>query len=429
MATVAAERDIPFAAVAQRVDDRSAAKQGVTPKADRSRLERLLMRFVTWGNEHPHNVLARTQHKLVTTGFRLGYGRFDNDMVLTTIGRTSGLPRHVVVSAMFIDDRLYVVNPFGDRAHWYCNLSVDPIVTLQRRDKTWTARSTRVTERDEAVMLYQRTPGATGTMLRWMLRAEGLGETAEDFAANIDRFCFVRFDPVDEAGPPPMKADLVWVWPLAGLMGALTWLARRRLRPAVAMAALSVPALVGAALGWGRVEARFNDSGMRLEGRWAYLWARVYPRLVWWLYDGFAEALDVGPDDDVLDVACGSGTFLRTRCAGAHLIAGVDHSVTFIDIARQESEERVGAGTAEFKVGDVTELPWADDTFSVVTSNDIGCYDDKARAAIGEMYRVLRRGGRAVLADDRRGQMEAAGFVDVTVESHRLGCISKGIKR
>ncbi len=34
MATVAAERDIPFAAVAQRVDDRSAAKQGVAPKAE-----------------------------------------------------------------------------------------------------------------------------------------------------------------------------------------------------------------------------------------------------------------------------------------------------------------------------------------------------------------------------------------------------------
>jgi hypothetical protein len=330
---------------------------------------------------------------------------------------------------MFIDDQLYVVNPFGDRAHWYRNLIVDPIATLQRRDRTWTARATHVTHHDEAVMLYERTPGSIRTMLRWMLRAQGLGETAEDFADSIDRFCFVRFDEVDEPGPPPMKADLAWVWPVAGVTGALAWLARRRLGVAFATAALSVPALIGAALGWGRVEARFTDSGMRLEGRWAHLWARVYPRLVWWLYDGFGEALDVHPDDVVLDVACGSGTFLRTRCDGAHRIAGVDHSATFIDIARQESQERVEAGTAEFKVGDVAELPWADDTFSVVTSNDIGCYEDKAQAAIREMYRVLRRGGRAVLADDRRGQMEAAGFVDVTVESHRLGCITEGIKR
>jgi hypothetical protein len=286
-----------------------------------------------------------------------------------------------------------------------------------------------VVEHDEAVALYEQITGATGYMLRLYLRAKGIAGTAEDFASNIDRFCFVRFDPVDEPGPPPMKADLVWVWPVAGAMGVFAWLARRRLKAAVATAALSVPALVGAALGYGRLEARYTDSGMQLEGRWAHLWAQVYPRLVWWLYDGFAEALELRSDDDVLDVACGSGTFLRTRCAGAHRIAGVDHSVTFIDIARRESQERVEAGTAEFMVGDVAALPWADDTFSVVTSNDVGCYEDRAQAAIGEMYRVLRRGGRAVLADDRRRQMEAAGFVQVTVEPHRFGSITKGIKR
>ena len=397
--------------------------------AGSSRLEHLLLRYVTWSSEHPHNVLARTQHKLVTTGFRLGYGRFDDDMVLTTVGRTSGQPRHVVVGATYIDDRLYVVNPFGDRAHWYRNLLVDPVVTLKRRGKTWSARAARVTDHDEAVMLYERTPRSIRIMLRLLLRAEGIAETADAFADNIDRFCFVRFDEIDEPGPPPMKADLVWIWPLAGVMGGIAWLTRRRLGVAFATAALSVPALVGAALGYGRFEARYTDSGMRLEGRWAYLWHRVWPRLVWWLYDGFAEALDLRPDDEVLDVACGSGTFLRTRCAGAHRIAGVDHSVTFIDIARRESQERVQAGTAEFKVGDVAALPWADDTFSVVTSNDVGCYEDRAQTAIGEMYRVLGHGGRAVLADDRRRQMEVAGFAEVTVEPCRFGSVTKGIKR
>jgi hypothetical protein len=134
-------------------------------------------------------------------------------------------------------------------------------------------------------------------MLRLYLRAKGIAETAEDFAGNIDRFCFVRFDEVDEPGPPPMQADLVWVWPLAGVIGAIAWLARRRLRSAIATAGLSVPALVGAALVFERFEARYTDSGMRLEGRWARLWAQVYPPLVWWLYDGFAEALELQPDD------------------------------------------------------------------------------------------------------------------------------------
>jgi deazaflavin-dependent oxidoreductase (nitroreductase family) len=420
MGAVTVERETTPERDTDRVDDRSAAQPRVPAV-----LERLLLRFVTWSSEHPHSILHRTQHKLVTTGFRLGYGRFDDDMVVTTTGRTSGLPRHVVVGAIYIDDRLYVVNPFGDRAHWYRNLLVDPIVTLQRRARTWTARATRVTERDEAAMLYERTPGGTGTSLRWMLRAQGLGETADEFADNIARFCFVRFDPVDEPGPPPMQADLVWVWPVAGVMGALAWLARRRLRPAIATAVLSVPVLIGAAVGYGRIEER----GTHPEGRWARLFAWAGPRLTWWLYDAYEEALDLRPDDDVLDVACGCGTFLRTRCTGAHRIAGVDHSVTLIDIACRENRERIEAGTAEFVVGDVTELPWDDGTFSVVTSNDVGCYEDKAQPAIGEMYRVLRSGGRAVLDGDRHEAMEAAGFADVRVEPFlRFGKITRGMK-
>ncbi len=168
---------------------------------------------------------------------------------------------------------------------------------------------------------------------------------------------------------------------------------------------------------------------MHPEGRWARLFAWVGPRLTWWLYDAFAEALDLQPEDDVLDVACGCGTFLRTRCAGAHSIAGLDHSETLIDIARRENQDRIDAGNAEFVVGDATELPWDERTFSVVTSNDVDCYEAKAQGAIEEMYRVLRSGGRAVLADDRHELMKAAGFTEVTVEPfRRLGCMTKGVK-
>jgi len=80
-------------------------------------------------------------------------------------------------------------------------------------------------------------------------------------------------------------------------------------------------------------------------------------------------------------------------------------------------------------VGDVTELPWDDGTFSVVTSNDVGCYEEQAELAVEEMYRVLGSGGRAVLADDRHEQMEAAGFAEVEVEPMlRFGRITKGVK-
>ena len=85
-----------------------------------------------------------------------------------------------------------------------------------------------------------------------------------------------------------------------------------------------------------------------------------------------------------------------------------------IDQARVENAERVSEGSAEFVVGDVTELPWDDDTFTVVTSNDMDCYEAKAQDALAEMYRVLKPGGRAVVGQDRCGMLEAAGFSRVS---------------
>ena len=155
MATVAAERDITSAPGAQRVDEGSAAEQSVTPEPDRSWLDRLILRYVIWDTQHPHSLYLRLQHKLATTYYRLGLGRFDDGMVVTTTGRTSGLPSHVVLGAELMVGRPYVLNPFGERAHWYRNLLVDPVITVQQRGKTWTARATRVTERDEAVALYE----------------------------------------------------------------------------------------------------------------------------------------------------------------------------------------------------------------------------------------------------------------------------------
>ena len=150
------------------------------------------------------------------------------------------------------------------------------------------------------------------------------------------------------------------------------------------------------------------------EGPIGRVWVRHYAPFYAWLYRAYAKSLELEPEDEVLDVACGSGVFLAKHAKHVRRIAGLDQSRAAIDQARVENAERVEHGTAEFVVGDVTALPWEDDTFSVVTSNDVSCYEAKAEAAIGEMYRVLKPGGRAVVGEDRCGMMEVAGFSRVS---------------
>jgi ubiquinone/menaquinone biosynthesis C-methylase UbiE len=66
-------------------------------------------------------------------------------------------------------------------------------------------------------------------------------------------------------------------------------------------------------------------------------------------------------------------------------------------MARRRLAERIASGTAEIVLGDAAELPWADGRFSVVSSINTLKFVPDSEAALREIYRVLRPGGRAVL--------------------------------
>lgn len=101
--------------------------------------------------------------------------------------------------------------------------------------------------------------------------------------------------------------------------------------------------------------------------------------------DHLFGTLGVGPGRHLLDLACGSGYALgRAERLGA-TISGLDASAGLIDIAYRR------APSARLRVGSMFELPWADQSFDIVTSfNGIwgGCQE-----AVDEAYRVLRPGG------------------------------------
>jgi arsenite methyltransferase len=160
-------------------------------------------------------------------------------------------------------------------------------------------------------------------------------------------------------------------------------------------------------------------------------------------YRAMASELNLQPDDDLLDVGCGSAGLLVEQAAHVSHVAGLDASELQVELARRRLADRIAAGTAEIVLGDAAALPWEDGHFSVVTSLDAMKFVPDPPAALREMHRVLRPGGRVVVTvsdaatgpvasaprsgtqdtwgmwywtdADARRMAEEAGLVDVTV--------------
>lgn len=195
---------------------------------------------------------------------------------------------------------------------------------------------------------------------------------------------------------------------------------------ALAVAITAAGVAIRASGGWTRFQERIQP--IFLSGAIGRLFARTYAPFNRWFYTAFARVLEVQPDDEVLDVACGSGVFLRDHASNARRIAGLDQSEPMIEEALRQNRGRVEEGTAEFVVGDAAALPWESESFTVVTSDCADCFESKAQVAIDEMLRVLKPGGRAVLSDDRRDMMEAAGFQRITTQPFLARVATTGFK-
>ncbi len=103
----------------------------------------------------------------------------------------------------------------------------------------------------------------------------------------------------------------------------------------------------------------------------------------------------------VLDVCCGAGTDLliaAQKVGPSGKAIGVDLTQGMLERARQGAAE-LGLENVDLRHGDALELPVADASVDVVMSNgSLNLVHDKNRA-YAEIARVLKPGGRLMLAD------------------------------
>lgn len=105
-----------------------------------------------------------------------------------------------------------------------------------------------------------------------------------------------------------------------------------------------------------------------------------------------------GPEDTVLDVACGPGLLACAFARVAKHATGVDMTPAMLEQARKLQQER-GLSNVSWQPGDVYALPFPDAQFSIISSRFAFHHFQDPLAALKEMKRICRPGGRVIVAD------------------------------
>jgi len=121
------------------------------------------------------------------------------------------------------------------------------------------------------------------------------------------------------------------------------------------------------------------------------------------------QSAGTGPEDTVLDVACGPGLLACAFARVARHATGIDITPAMLEQARKAQQEQ-GLANVSWKQGDVTRLPYPDGHFSIVSSRFVFHHLEEPLVVLKEMKRVCKAGGRVVVADMAPAPEKAAAL-------------------
>jgi ubiquinone/menaquinone biosynthesis C-methylase UbiE len=114
--------------------------------------------------------------------------------------------------------------------------------------------------------------------------------------------------------------------------------------------------------------------------------------------DIIVEAAGAGPDDTVLDVACGGGIVVCAFAPHVRHATGIDMTPAMLERARHLAADKRVANVT-WREGDVAHLPYPDGAFTIVVTRFAVHHFPDPGAVFGEIVRVCAPGGRIVVVD------------------------------
>lgn len=157
-------------------------------------------------------------------------------------------------------------------------------------------------------------------------------------------------------------------------------------------------------------ESPAGESAPKTSGRTIRYWTRFYDVFSWLVSLGrwpairstTVELAQLAPGEKVLDVGCGTGSLAidgKGKAGPDGEVHGIDAAPEMIEVARQKAVKKgVDVG---FQVGLIEDIPFPDGQFDLVLNSFVLHHlpQDLKRKGFAEIHRVLKPGGRFLIAD------------------------------
>ena len=124
------------------------------------------------------------------------------------------------------------------------------------------------------------------------------------------------------------------------------------------------------------------------------------------LTDWGLQQVSIQKNFKILDIGCGGGRTIQklTGVATEGLVCGVDYASGSVAVSRSRNASLIKSGRVEIHEGSVSQLPFPDDSFDLVTAVETQYYWPDLVSDMKEVRRVLKAGGRlVVIAETYKG--------------------------
>jgi len=174
-------------------------------------------------------------NKFMLSMWRLGLGNWMNIwpdvigqiMVITHIGRRSGVNHKTPVNYAIVEGEVYCVSGFGEISDWYKNILKDPAVDVWLPDGWWAGVAEDISDHEQFLPIVREVMIGSG-FAAWMAGLQPKRMSDIELERKTHGYKLIHIRRTEARTGPGGPSDLIWIWPVIAILSILALLRNKR---------------------------------------------------------------------------------------------------------------------------------------------------------------------------------------------------------